>query len=326
MIAFVLGGGGNRGPLQVGALQVLLEHDIHPDMLVGASAGAINAAILAPNPNLAAALELSDMWQRVDKDQVFHGNRLTMLWRFLTGKDSLYSNAHFQLLIKENLPPSVESFGDLEGIRLYVVATQLDTGACRVFGDDPHERLVDAIMASTALPPFFPPWHCGEELLIDGGIAADLPVRVAVARGAKEVYALHLVDAPRRRKQVQGLLNIAEQAINNLLSRQLSTELAELASLRAIRLHHVPLSGFYGLPLWDLSHTEEMIQDGRRQMEEYLQRSRIVTKHGKLAWMRETARRGLERAFKRSHTMLVPSHQGPKEELELRSASSSFRS
>lgn len=43
MIAFVLSGAGNRGPLEVGALRALLEQGIVPDLMVGTSAGAINA-------------------------------------------------------------------------------------------------------------------------------------------------------------------------------------------------------------------------------------------------------------------------------------------
>lgn len=50
MIAFVLSGRGNQGALQVGAMQVLFEHGIVPEMLVGTSAGAINAAFVAANP------------------------------------------------------------------------------------------------------------------------------------------------------------------------------------------------------------------------------------------------------------------------------------
>ena len=41
MIAFVLSGAGARGPLQVGALQALLEAGVQPELMVGTSAGAI---------------------------------------------------------------------------------------------------------------------------------------------------------------------------------------------------------------------------------------------------------------------------------------------
>ncbi len=51
-LAFVLSGGGARGALQVGALRALLEAGIKPDMLVGTSIGAANAALFALNPSL----------------------------------------------------------------------------------------------------------------------------------------------------------------------------------------------------------------------------------------------------------------------------------
>jgi NTE family protein len=218
-----------------------------------------------------------------------------MLWRLVTGKDSLYRNESFRRLIAENLPHGTERFGDVKTTRLYIVSTRLDTGEARVFGHDPQERLVDAIMASTALPPFLPPWRCGDELLIDGGISADLPLSVAVSEGAKEIYALHLVDAPRKGQQIRGVIGIAEQAINTVLSRQLEMELEESGSVKGVALHHVPLTGFYGIPLWDFSQTAEMIEGGRRQMQEYLDASQGVDGEGRLSSLRATWKHGIER-------------------------------
>jgi NTE family protein len=294
MLAFVLGGGGNRGPLEIGALQVLLERGIVPNMLVGSSAGAINAAFLAIDPTPLGALELGRLWNAAERDNVFHGNRLSVLWRLVRGKDSLYRNESFRRLIEESLPPTVRTFADIDGVKLFIVATGLDTGQPRVFGHDPEERLLDAIMASTALPPFFPPWRCGDELLIDGGIAADLPVKIAVAQGAREIYALHLVDAPREGQQIQGLFSIAEQAINTVLSRQLQVELKESEGMEGVTLHYVPLTGFYGLPLWDFSRTEEMIAGGRRQMEEYLEAPPGVATRERLSSLRAVLRKGTQ--------------------------------
>jgi NTE family protein len=325
MLAFVLSGGGNRGPLEVGALQVLLEHGIVPDMLVGTSAGAINAAFLAIEPTVDSARELGTLWQKAEKGHVFQGNRLTMLWRLLTGKDSLYRNESFQRLIAENLPPGTERFGDIESTRLYIVATRLDTGEARVFGQDPRERLIDAIMASTALPPFLPPWRCGDELLIDGGISADLPVSVAVSEGAKEIYALHLVDAPRKGQQIRGVIGIAEQAINTVLSRQLEMELEESGSVKGVTLHHVPLTGFYGIPLWDFSQTAEMIEGGRRQMQEYLDASQGVDGEGRFSSLRAAWRHGVQRT-RRLFSRILAGRWLPGRSLEDLSGSSKIRS
>jgi NTE family protein len=310
MLALVLGGGGNRGPLEVGALQVLLERGIVPDMLVGTSAGAINAAFLAIDPTPRTAHELGRLWIKAGERGVFRGNRLTVIWRLISGKDSLYRNEDFRRLIEESLPADTRYFADIEAVKLTIVATRLDTGEPRVFGHDPQERLLDAIMASTALPPFFPPWSAGDELLIDGGIAADLPVRIAIAEGATEIYALHLVDAPPEGQQTRGLLSIAEQAINTVLSRQLQIDLKESEHTRGVTLHYVPLTGFYGLPLRDLSRTMEMIEGGRQQMEEYLRAAAGVAEGERPSRLR-AALRGAARRARKSMSRLSDSRWIP---------------
>jgi NTE family protein len=293
MRAFVLSGGGNRGPLEVGALQVLLEHGIAPDMLVGSSAGAVNAAFLATSLTPQTALELEKIWVEAREEGVFQHNRLTMVWRFLTGRNSLYDNQKLRRLVEERLPERLTHFSDLKEVRLYIVATRLETGELRVFGDDPEELLLDAIMSSTALPPFFPPWRCGDELLVDGGMAADLPVKVAANRGAKDVYALHLVDAQPKGTQLRGVVDIAEKTITAVLARQQHLDLEASENLRDVTIHYVPLTGFYGIPLWDLSHTEAMVESGRRQMEEYLQASPKISEDERFSSFREALRRGL---------------------------------
>ena len=63
MRAFVLGGGGNRGPLEVGAIQALLNQGIVPDMIVGSSAGAINGALLAIDPLLKQVKHMAELWR-----------------------------------------------------------------------------------------------------------------------------------------------------------------------------------------------------------------------------------------------------------------------
>ena len=312
MRAFVLSGGGNRGPLEVGALQVLLEHGIVPDMLVGSSAGAVNAAFLAFDPTPETALELETLWIAAREERVFQHNRLTMVWRFLAGRDSLYRNQNLRRLVEERLPDGFKRFSDVRDVRLYIVATKLESGELRVFGDDPEERLLDAIMSSTALPPFFPPWRCGDELLVDGGMAADLPVKVAVNRGAKEIYALHLVDAQRKGTQLRGVVDIAEQTINAVLARQQHLDLEESEALRDVTMHYVPLTGFYGIPLWDLSQTEAMVESGRRQMEEYLQASSRVSEDERLSSLREALRRAL-RTIRVGFSRLPGPHRIPEQ-------------
>src|SRR5262245_57372667 len=164
MIAFVLSGGGNRGAVQAGALLALLERNIRPDLIVGTSVGALNGVALASNPTLEGARWIAESWRRVRRSDIFPGNPLTVGWRLLRGRGSLHAQDGFRHFVRSMLPPGVERFADLR-VPCMVTATSLSSGQLRLFGADPQELLVDAIMASTAVPPFFPPYPYGGELL-----------------------------------------------------------------------------------------------------------------------------------------------------------------
>src|SRR3954452_22014554 len=61
-VAFVLGGGGVRGAVQVGMLRALFEADVFPELVVGTSIGAINGAAIAAHPTAAVLDRLADAW------------------------------------------------------------------------------------------------------------------------------------------------------------------------------------------------------------------------------------------------------------------------
>ncbi|MFQ6000972.1 MAG: patatin-like phospholipase family protein [Anaerolineae bacterium] len=283
MIAFVLSGGGNRGALQVGALQALFERGIAPDILVGTSAGAVNAAYIATKPSLEGAQELAEIWQGLTKEDVYPGNWLTILWRIITRRDSLFPNANFLRFIEIHAPSGVERFGDITSVRLYIVATRLDTGEMRLFGEDPEECLLDALMASTALPPLLPPWRCEGKLYIDGGTVADLPVTIALEKGAKEIYALH-VAKEQVAQPIRGLINVARQALTDILRQQMKQELERTMEQPRVKLHHIQLTAGQDLPFWDFSHASELIEEGRRATEAYLKAQPSSPPHGQRVW------------------------------------------
>ena len=61
-VAFVLGGGGIRGAVEVGQARAVLEHGIVPDLVVGTSIGAINGALIAAHPSTDAVEPLMEAW------------------------------------------------------------------------------------------------------------------------------------------------------------------------------------------------------------------------------------------------------------------------
>src|SRR6516165_3585354 len=70
--AFVLSGGASLGALQVGMLQALYERDVVPDLLVGTSAGALNAEFIASRPQTSAtATGLGHIWRSLLREDIF---------------------------------------------------------------------------------------------------------------------------------------------------------------------------------------------------------------------------------------------------------------
>jgi len=269
MIAFVLSGGGNRGALEVGALQALFARGIQPDLLVGTSAGAMNAAFIAADPGLVGALTLGGLWKALRRRDVFPGNALTMAWRVLTGQDGLVSSARLRDLVLRNLPPGVTRFGDLR-VPLYTTAADLNTATLYLFGDDPSTLIVDAVMASASLPITFPPYVYHGAQLVDGGIVANVPIEIAVSKGATEIYAIDLGYSGEPVPDVHGVVAIAQRMLTTLVYQQLLDDLEEAAQDPCITLHHIRISAFHGISMWDFSQAEAMIQAGKTIAEGYL--------------------------------------------------------
>lgn len=106
-VALVLSGAGNRCALQVGALRALFEGDFRPDMIVGTSAGALNGAFLATDPDLERVNQLASVWTKCTKDNFYPGDHLSMTWRALRGESSLFPNDNFVKFIQDTSPPEV---------------------------------------------------------------------------------------------------------------------------------------------------------------------------------------------------------------------------
>ncbi|HBY96747.1 MAG TPA: hypothetical protein DEP84_22840, partial [Chloroflexi bacterium] len=253
----------------VGALQVLLEAGIRPQLLVGSSAGALNAAFLATDPTPVGADRLGDLWRQVTKEDIYPGGLFRAVWHLLRCRDSLYSSKPFRAFLEVHIPREMRLFRQLP-VALYVTAADLSTGRLYLFGEDPQESMLDALMASTAAPPLHAPVAYRGRLLVDGAVAANLPVGVALEKGATEVYALDVWGQPPRNARRWSLPEVATWSIRALMHQQWERELARCALHPEVRLYHLPLSS-EGLPAFDdFSQATALIAAGRVQAEAYL--------------------------------------------------------
>src|ERR1700752_4632008 len=102
--AFVLAGGGSLGGVQVGMLKALTAKGIVPDLVVGASVGAINAAYFAMAPGSDGLARLERVWLGLPSTGVFPLSPVNSLLAILGRRDYLVSPARLGCLIEYELP------------------------------------------------------------------------------------------------------------------------------------------------------------------------------------------------------------------------------
>lgn len=184
--AFVLSGGGLLGSTQVGMLQALIEAGITPDLVLGASIGAINGAGFAQQPNSAGVAKLTELWLNVADQSPFSGSVVERVSTLARTRVSLFENESLRTLLLAQL--NVAAIEDLP-IQFGCVAVRIQDAREVWFESGP---LVPAILASSAAPGIYPPVHIGDADYMDGGIVNPVPVDRARKLGATRIFVLQV--------------------------------------------------------------------------------------------------------------------------------------
>ena len=260
--AFVLGGGGSRGALQAGALRALWESRYRPNLVVGTSAGAINAAFLGVHGFSRDALDALDRaWLKAAELDLLPSNYVWMTLRSVLGRSSS-SPAHRirEFFIANGITPELQ-FADLSGPRTILVSTDLSTGRPVLNGTCLEDSLLEALLVSTALPPWVMPVNREGHLLMDGAVVSALPIEPALQCGAAEIIALDLTDPRDTFGQANGFgvfLNSLTYAVEE---RQVELEL-QVAKERRVPVLHLRLNSREPVPVWDFRRTKGLIAEG----------------------------------------------------------------
>lgn len=263
--AFVLGGGGARGAFQVGALRALFEAGITPDLLVGSSIGAVNAAALALWGNdLTAVHALELAYGKVADLNILDTNLPRLAIQALTGRLEFQATERTaQFLDAVGLGPEL-TFADISGVRLAVIGADLDAGQPIIYGLDAQASVQQSVLTSMALPPWFKPMEHDGNLAIDGGALSNLPIEPAMQLGATEIIALDLDDPASFPSGDNQLMTLLGKLISAVGIRQAHLE-TELAAARGVPVHHLHFQGEFATPVWDFSRHKELIELGYQQ-------------------------------------------------------------
>ncbi len=276
-IALALQGGGSRGAFTWGVLQRLLDtHELRIEAVSGASAGAMNAAMLVQGlvtGGPAKAKELLEaFWCRVALTPGCRDAELAQMFVPLQAAMSPVIDAIRQTtsglsqdqrnplglnplrkVLDELLDPS--AFGTESAPLLIVSTTRVRTGEARLFRG--AEVTEDVLLASACLPQLFPPVEIEGETYWDGGYASNPPVRALIEAGAPadlvivRTMPIERLDAPTSAAGLTERINELTfgASLRNELSALASAQLEVagrpqpaqnvVARLRAIRVHMI---------------------------------------------------------------------------------------
>lgn len=221
--AFVLSGGGSLGAVQVGMLSALHDHGIRPDLLVGTSAGALNAGYLGTHGFTKETVEsLGKLWRNTRRSNVFPFDPLRQLLAVGGRRRSLCSSAPLHRVISSNLPAS--TFDALQ-IPVHVVTTDTMSGEELLLSSG---DLHSAVLASAAIPGIFEPVEREGRFLMDGGVSNNIAISQAVTLGAERVIVLPAGYACALATPPQTPIAAALHALTVLIEQRLIVEIAAL--------------------------------------------------------------------------------------------------
>ena len=259
--AFVLAGGGSLGAVQVGMLRALIVHGVTPDLIVGSSVGAINGAYLASGATPDRVERLVQIWRHLRREDVFPIT-LRSLAALLGRRSYMVDSIGVRSLLEEHL--SYRTF-DKATVPLHVVATNVHGGATVRLSQG---AVIDAVLASCAIPGAFPPVRIGDDYLMDGAVASNTPIRTAIELGADRLVVLPTGFACALEHPPASAIGATLHAVNLLIAHQLVADLEQYGS-QAETVTLPPLCPLAVSP-YDFSRADELIERASTQTRRWL--------------------------------------------------------
>ena len=237
-VAFVLGGGGVLGATEVGMISALHEAGIRPDIVLGTSVGALNGVAVAADPDTAAD-RLTRLWEDIDTTGPFGGTLAERAVTLARSRTHLHEISQLRELVEATV--TARRFEDLV-VPFQCVAASIQRAGPRWFDSGP---LVEAVLASAAVPGIFPPVEIDGEHHYDGGLVHSIPLGRAVSLGARTVYVLQVgrIDTPL--EPPSNLLDVGLVAFEVARRHRFVEELAQLPA--DVDVHVLPTGEVEGV-------------------------------------------------------------------------------
>ena len=243
-IGLALSGGGARGGAHVGVLKALERLEVPVDFIAGTSMGAIIGGFYAAGYSADEIerllnetdwnLALTDQPARRDRTMRKKELEADFLVPYRVGLNrgrlqtplGAIEGQHLDQILHRILLPVIETYNfDRLPIPFRAITTDLVTGEEVVLS---RGSLADALRASMSVPGVFAPVRIGDRLLVDGGMANNLPVSVVREMGADIVIAVDISTPLLKEDQLISVLSVTEQLSSFLTRRTTEQQIASL--------------------------------------------------------------------------------------------------
>ncbi len=267
--AFVLPGGGSLGAVQVGMLQALQVHGVRPDLLVGTSAGAVNAAWIAGHGFSADSLGLlARVWTGLRRGDIFPVVPRQVLRGLLGRSAGVTSDEGLRRLVRAHT--LIDDLAQAH-VPTYLVTADLLSGADVLIS---HGDPVDAVLASAAIPGLLPPVERDGRYLVDGSVALHAGVAQAVDLGATVVYVLPTGAPCALPRPPRSAVGVALHSLTLLIAQRLTNEVASLGD-GAVEVKLLPPLCPLAISAADFRHAAQLIGRARRSSLEWIESGAI---------------------------------------------------
>ena len=248
-----------------GAYEALHDAGEHPDWVAGASIGAVTSVLIAGNPPERRLERVREYWRRAGSpgsDWPGALKRPAQIARALQsrilGRPSVFRPELLGVFsgperkgmydlepMRRNLLELVD-FGRVNTgeIRVSITSVDLMSGEEVVFDTATTRIDVDHVLASAALIPDFSPVRVGERLMVDGGLANNVPIDVVLAETPAGATTCFAIDPyPRAGREPAGFLDLAERQSDLSFACQTARSMRTLSSIYALRQEQAAASG-----------------------------------------------------------------------------------
>ncbi|WP_058485061.1 patatin-like phospholipase family protein [Defluviitalea phaphyphila] len=273
-IGLALSGGGIRGMSHIGALKALIEEGIKPDLISGASSGAIIAGLYGCGytPEEIEAIVKNNLNNIIDIDYFkiiftilnFREIKTRGLSGIIKGEKIekiLQINTQFKNIKCTKIPIAISATRVQNGDSFYFVSDKSNLKDSKKIKFIDNIALSKAIRASISFPSLFKPKdiiYNGEKIfLMDGGIVDNMPIKVLKKMGADVVIGVNLGYNGRIKKDIDSFIEIGEQAISIMSYMLIKKEYYNKDSSIYVYNPHI-----WDIPLLELSAVDECIKKG----------------------------------------------------------------